>query len=149
MPDDKNILKEFEKLKGNEHFGVPAGYFDSLPDKIMSKINAAEEEPARISLWRTIKPQLALAASFVALFMLAYTGFKIFMPEKSTNVLPESEVLATLENEIYDIDESLIFELLETGSSEPIIDEGDLTDEEIMNYLTNEGSDIDLNLTEL
>ena len=149
MPEEKDILKEFEKLKSNEQFKVPEGYFDNFPGQVMEKIKASEEKPERPGLWFTIRPQLALAASFVALFMLAYTGFKLFMPEKSTNTLPESEIVATLENEIYDLDESYMIDLIETGKTEPVIDNAGLTKEEIMDYLMEEGNDLDLSLTQL
>ena len=149
MPEEKDILKEFEKLKSNEHFKVPDGYFDNLPGQIMDKIKASEEKPEQPGLWVTIRPQLALAASFVALFMLAYTGFKLFLPEKSANTLSESEIVATLENEIYDLDESYMIDLIETDNKEPVIDNARLTKEEIMDYLMEEGDDLDLSLTEL
>lgn len=147
MTSEKDILKKLDKLKDNKQFAVPDGYFESFADKMMDRINiehSNDQEHAKVIRLSGLRKTLAWAASLAAMFLLAYTGISILGPSSGTKLLPESEVMAALESEIHEIDEAQLYYLLEENTKETSLEETDLTEEEIINYLIEEGVDIDL-----
>lgn len=52
-----------EKYKSKNPFTVPDGYFDTLEDRVMSRVKE-NEKPKQTSLLLTLKPYLGLAALF-------------------------------------------------------------------------------------
>ena len=144
MDGQKDILKKFESLKDNKQFEVPVGYFDSLPDKIMERIHEQDEKQApKRPLFSMVRNQLAIAASFAALFLLAYTAIKLIAPDDASEILTESEIFAALESDIYYLDETYLYTITTADEQISISDNIKLTDEEIIEYLTEEGMDID------
>jgi hypothetical protein len=67
---EKFILTD--DLKKNV-FNAPEGYFDSLQDRIAERVSAAEPQQ-QLSWFQVLRPQLAFAASFVALVVAGYGG---------------------------------------------------------------------------
>ncbi len=148
MPENNDILKKLEVLRDNKQFNVPEGYWEEFDHKVREKI-ASEDHLKTKNLIRTLRPQLALAASLAALFILSYSVFKILIPEKENETLSENEIYATLENELYDIDESTLYEYLkDNGTRQATYSDFELTEQEILDYLAEESSDMDLYLDE-
>ena len=154
MARNDDILKKFESLKKNDQFKVPDGYFDKLPGNVMDRIKQEEgvdlgkqtnETRSKRPVISLVRNQLAIAASFAALFLLAYTAIRIIAPQAPNNALSEIEIIASLEAEIHDLDEVYLYNLVfsnETISKDETIE---LSDQEIMNYLIEEGVDLDFN----
>ncbi len=140
MEDNNDILKQFEELKDNKHFGVPEGYFEEFPNKIRQRIST-EKSKEKVSLYKQLRPQLALAASFAALFVLAYAAFSILTPKKDYVYLSENEIITSLESDIFEIDESELITALNTNEEVELITDYNLTEDEIIEYLTDEGED--------
>ena len=86
---------------------------------------------------------MAIAASFAALFLLAYTAVKIIAPDKSSSGLTENEIYAALESDIHYIDEVLLFNMAYEEEKTISSDDYEFSDEEIIEYLTEEGVDLD------
>jgi hypothetical protein len=147
MPDINEPLKKLDALKDNSPYAVPEGYFEGVPEKLREKI-IINEKQAEKNLIRILKPQLALVASFAALFLLAYSVFKVFIPEKENLSLSKQEIYATLENELDDIDDATLVQYLDNNTKEQSYTDFNLTEQEIMEYLSEESSDMDLNLNE-
>lgn len=147
MPDINEPLKKLDALKNNSQYTVPDGYFEEFSEKLREKITIDENQAER-SFIQILKPQLALVASFAALFLLAYSVFKVFIPEKENLLLSEQEIYATLENELDDIDDATIIQYLDNNTKEQSYTDFNLTEQEIMEYLSEESSDMDLYINE-
>ncbi|MDD3273997.1 MAG: hypothetical protein PHV46_08115 [Bacteroidales bacterium] len=74
-------------LRENPH-SVPEGYFSSLQDAISDKISAEKQKP---SFWRVARPQLALAASFAVIFIIAYATINLFSPGEKQDIFSSIE----------------------------------------------------------
>ena len=115
MAKEKDIFKKLESLKDNSQFKVPDGYFENLPGKIMDSVqdnqNEVQESEKR-PVFIIIRNQLAIAASFAALF------------------------------------ETVLFNLANNESIESIETNG-LTEQEIIDYLIEEGDELDLSINDL
>ena len=151
MAKEKDIFKKLESLKDNSQFKVPDGYFENLPGKIMDSVqdnqNEVQESEKR-PVFIIIRNQLAIAASFAALFLLAYSAIKIIAPDKSSDNLTENEIFASLESELFELDETVLFNLANNESIESIETNG-LTEQEIIDYLIEEGDELDLSINDL
>lgn len=55
-------------------FNVPEGYFESLQDRLVEQVLDAEPQQQPLSWRGTLRPQLAFAATFVALVVAGYGG---------------------------------------------------------------------------
>ena len=142
MQEDDDILKNLKGKLPKESFKVPDNYFEYLPGKVINRIKNEEQViKERKSIFVLLKPQLAVAASFFALFMLAYAGFSILIPDRDkNNELSQSEIYAELESELYNIDENSLYEMVynTNESSKEILN--NLSQEEIIEYLNSESS---------
>jgi hypothetical protein len=144
MPDNNEILKKLDSLKNNNQFSVPEGYWSEFNKKINDKIDSEEQRKSK-NIIRVIRPQLALAASFAALFILSYSVFRALIPNDQ---LSENEIFIALEKELFDIDETVLFESVSIEKKQPTYTEFDLSEEEILDYLSEESSDEDIYLNE-
>jgi hypothetical protein len=69
--EEEHIEPEFMKQHGANPFRVPNGYFDSLDDRIMKKIQVESETKSRsLNVVRLLKPVLAVAASILLVYLL-------------------------------------------------------------------------------
>lgn len=143
MQEENDILKKLNPIKKNQQFGVPDNYFEHFNDRLTEKIKNRHQGEKR-TFYQFIKPQLAVAASFVALFLLAYTVFNVLIPEKEGISLTESEIYATLENELTDIDELMLVEHIEYNGNNKFYSDINLSEKEILEYLSNESLDDNL-----
>ena len=74
--EEEHIESEFMKQHGANPFRVPDGYFDSLDDRIMKKIQAGGEKKSRsVNFVRILKPVLAVAASILLVYLVVNTQF--------------------------------------------------------------------------
>lgn len=144
MPENNETLKKLGALKENNPFSVPEGYWGEFDAKIKDKIKSEEHRKEK-SLFRTIRPQLALAASLAAFFILSYSVFKALIPE---NNLSENEIYIALENELFDLDEATLYKSLKDENKQKTYTEFELSEQEILDYLSEESSDMDIYLNE-
>jgi hypothetical protein len=152
MAEQKDILKKLDALKNNEQFKVPDGYFDSLAGNVINRIKDKEKEEHRLEttqrpVIKLVRNQLAIAASFAVLFLLAYTAIKFIVPDNAQQGLTENEIFASLESELMELDEAYLYNLA-TEEATTGISETELTDEEIIDYLIEEGTDIDFTIND-
>jgi hypothetical protein len=70
--------------KDSMPFQVPEGYFDSLSDRIMERIDQEELSTSQKVL-RYIKPVLSMAASILIIFSIIYVPVKILGPKIIAN----------------------------------------------------------------
>lgn len=141
MEPTNNIKKELDKLKDNSQFNIPGDYFEKLPGNIMDKIKQNETRLKNPGIIRRLKPYLAVAASIAAIILIAYPVMDM-VKKKNSNYIPEDEIMLALESEIYYLDESFMLNMMEDNSILNVYDI-ELSDEDIIKYLTENGSDLD------
>ena len=123
-------------------FEVPDSYFDNLPGRIQDRLSETGKNQTR-GPQMSIRPILAMAAMFIGLIAVGYTGFR-FLTERGTSpYLSGDELVEAIEFFVYEIDEEmLISEIIESNLAlSP--ESSDSQTEEIIQYLSEE--DLDLN----
>ncbi len=148
MAENNNKLNKLELLKKNEQFKVPDGYFEMLPNRIMERISESEtsheaigHKMPKIVQWRKF---VAVAASVAAITVLSLTMIKTYINAQNNKDLSEPELFAYIENEIHGFDDAELYDLTQTTQQIPSKEEINLTREEILEYLSQEGSDFEL-----
>ena len=140
MSRDK-IDIESPELKENP-FKLPVNYFPSLIESISARISAESDQKARIGKWGTtvnrrkvsLWPQMAYVAVISILLLIGYITIN---PPISDKTVPE---LASTEIDI--IENGFLYSSFidffddEADISEAIIDEENITDEEIISFLS-------------
>ncbi len=159
-PDENNNLQElapeFSKIKKENSFKVPDGYFDSLPMKIQEKVS----EPKTISIWEQLSiiiRQPKYSVSFVFATTLIIVPLIIFIkPEVQQSLylsdITIEDVLRGNPELIYNLDESDIIEIMlaEVSKDDPdyidnnVKSDSSITDEDIINYLSDENFETEL-----
>lgn len=83
---DKNIEPEFMKRPAVNPFRTPEGYFDSLEDRIMGKIQVVETPKKTNKIIRLVKPAIGIAASLLLAFFV--------INKQSTSISNENDLMA-------------------------------------------------------
>lgn len=104
---DKKLKKQFGDKNA---FDVPENYFDEFSAKMMAQI---EEEEAKVELpeisaWTRFKPYVYMAASFVALFLIA----RQVIPTQE----PQEQVIAEETNIIVSDDYDVLYSQIDEYS---------------------------------
>jgi len=74
--EEENIEPEFMKRPGTNPFRTPEGYFDSIEDRIMKKIQLPEKKkPVSVGILRILKPVIGIAAMLTLVFLLVNNPF--------------------------------------------------------------------------
>ncbi len=153
MAEENEILKKFEALKKDNPFKVPKDYFSALPNDIMERIKTEEQINSPLNktgskesktIWMIVRNQMAIAASFAALFLLAYTAIRIINPDPKKELLSTDAIFVSLEDELYYIDENTLIEYATENPRQTDVSVDALSDQEIIEYLASEGVDLDL-----
>jgi len=88
-------MKKLESITGRDRqlpFTVPAGYFDSLRERVLARCGEPFAEKKHLTLWSAIRPQLALAAGFALLVGIATLAAQFAAAPARSNA---NEVAAT------------------------------------------------------
>ncbi len=153
MAEENEILKKIESLKKDNPFKVPEDYFASLSGKIMDRIKTEDqntsptneaEKKKSLSIRLLIRNQMAIAASFAALFILAYTAVRIINPNSAKTQISSDAIYASLQEDLYYIEENTLFELAIESEKDAKTNNNELTDQEIIDYLSTNGVELDL-----
>ncbi len=117
-----NKYKDF-KLPGNAKenpFSVPEDYFNTFSSSLAKRMKFEEESEIRptVTLWKRVRPHLALAAVIAGFALISLTALQLILGEKSNSdsyynlgfldeagILNEStfqETIADIENDDYD-----------------------------------------------
>jgi len=110
--NDDNELKgypELEDLRGRNPFGVPAGYFEMLPDRIARRI-AGESSGRIVPLHRNRRMAYAVAACISVLALAGSVGLSLLRPDAGQRMLTYEEVSSS--TAFFDLDETLLVDEL-------------------------------------
>jgi len=127
----------------------PEGYFENLPDMVMDKIHALPEKRTNISakVIRFINIRNMAIAGTAAIFLALIPYFKSIF---NTDTKPTESSIYSLydENDFIDpdmyTDEADLYDALAVEGIHSLVNTENLTDEEIIEYLINEGYNEDL-----
>jgi hypothetical protein len=129
---------EFPEDRKSSLFKVPENYFEEFPEKLMGNIPVNISHSAKTPVYRFLRPVIAVAASFLFIFIL-YSGYQKL---KSKETIQSFQTIS--EDQV--IEENLLSEddLMEALAStdEPAVIS---SDDEAINYLVEneiENSDI-------
>ena len=89
-------------------FKCPEGYFDTLTERIINRVEL-EEKTSNPTIIRFLKPALALAASFVIIFLLIFIPVTTISDRTSYTEILEQEIL-----EYYYLNDHVVFKTFET-----------------------------------
>lgn len=135
MKDKYNIedpsLKEH--LKENS-FRVPDNYFSDLRMEMSEKISSQKRG---VPFMRIARPQLALISVFAISFFIIYGALNMFGPKGNSMEEPGTTLLS--ENEIY-LNEGLVnttFIDFLYSSSDSLLSEEEISEEELISYLSD------------
>ncbi|MFC2118191.1 hypothetical protein ACFLTI_07885 [Bacteroidota bacterium] len=142
MEKEKNMKIDVSNINLNNSFRVPDDYFDDLPGLIQRKINKAELKSPKRNIFLYPWSKVAAAVIVVLLIVTAIDKTNIF-----TDRFSENEVAEIIDNYSYDIDESLIMAYIEE-KTDLFLEETE-TDYEMINYLIDEGIEIEDLIEEL
>lgn len=102
MTNKNNILPDFQKNSQKPPFKVPENYFETLEERIETRIaSEAEEVSKKGKVIRMLKPILAMAASFALVFLLVYYPLSVFLPDYMAK---QSEIKVDQQDSVSDDD---------------------------------------------
>jgi len=132
-------MEEFKNISGKNPYKVPDNYFEEVNRKIISATSGNGSEKENISIYRKLRPYLAVAAAVTLLTALSYSGFYFFSGKAVTEV-PGITLNEFSENYLNEIDLLTLEE--KAGSIENIGALMSLNSNEILNYFELENIDI-------
>jgi len=152
MSKKKKYISIHDVPKENP-FKVPDGYFESFENRLASRIREDSEKktdsPKKISLWNSVRPHLALAASIILFAMVSYSIIRLLVkPQEKISTEAYAQVL---NYNIEDIDDETLMETYSEVQSEASVktDEDEEYIEAVVDYLANEDIDLELIAQEL
>jgi hypothetical protein len=133
-------MKEFKEISDKSPFRVPDNYFEEVNRKIILATSGSGTEVKNKSLYRKLRPYLAVAASVAVLVVLSYTAIRIISAGKDGSGLPEITLSEFSDNYLYDID---LLTLEESAVTiEPDVAHANIDSKVIIDYLMLENIDI-------
>lgn len=149
-PPNKFKLK---KPKSESPFQVPDGYFEGFNERLNKRLTEdTVPAPGKTQYLRLFRNQMAIAASFIGLMLLAYTGIKLIVNRQDKSIEIGQNGIANLTDyPVSDLDETMIYDLynevaLEENNSGSA--GSDVTDA-MIDYLVMEDADIEGLMTDI
>jgi hypothetical protein len=139
----KKIAPTLSKIKKENIYRVPEGYFEEFPMKMMERIGKqGERQQTKLTFRRFFKPQLVIAAAILAFAILGYLSVRYLFSDGIDPELSTQEIAEYFEYYSSEFEEELYYEVLD----EMEVDEPDDHDynEIIIDYLLNQGIDYQL-----
>lgn len=137
---NSRIALESLNLKQQDGFAVPEGYFEKLQADILLKVKEETWQPKVKKLWPASFAKYAVAASLVLVsaFALYFNQDKLTgINDQVTNTTAIAE-----DSSLWDIEEEVIMEQMETGSKDQVTNtsatSAELEDYIISHYTQNE-----------
>jgi hypothetical protein len=133
-------MKEFKEITEMSPFKIPDRYFEEVNRKIIDSTCGYNFKIKEKSLYRKLRPFLAVAASVAILTLLSYTVIHLISSNKNKPLVPEITLNEFTYNYLYDID---IMTLEERAVYiDPDLTRIDINSKEIIDYLIFENIEI-------
>ena len=148
MSERKKYGSGINGIEKKNNFIVPEGYFETFSSHLQEKVHGEKESPQPLfKIKHVLLPRLALAASFVGLIIIVYSGIK-YMSGNQQKSKPESVEIADVINyQINDLDDNMIYDFYAESSLENT-DHEISSDEKTLNAMVEYilSTDIDIQL---
>ncbi len=152
MNELEKIAPQLSKIKKENPFRVPDNYFDDFSARLQVRLEAEKRilPKKENKIIRLLKPAFGLAASLALIFMLVYWPLKMFMPshESQNTEIVQSSTLS--QSQLTDNEYKTIVESMDENSFYSLLDEPaiavDISDEDLVNYLSSNVSDYEIYL---
>jgi len=136
-------MKELKNISENQGFKVPDNYFENFSNKLLNEIEKDKKKKTKIYNLANLR----VAASFIAVILMS-TILYLKIDSKQNDTLTSVDKLAYLECAVDEIDyDILVEESSQINNSDfdndtkLLILEDEISDDEIIDVLTNETSD--------
>ena len=121
-------------------FSLPGDYFSTLSSRVSEKIKGEEIRP-NISLWKRVRPHIALAAAILGFALISVTALQLILGDNGSQ--QDYYDLAFLD-EAGILEESVLQESLDYGEEDSYTE----WEQDAMAYLASNEVDLDLLLNE-
>ena len=148
MSDREKYKTRINDIETKNSFNVPEGYFENFSSRLQIKLqDVKESQHVQPRIFGIPQYNLALAASFIGLIIIIFSGIKFFSGNVKNSKTAPIEIADIINYHVNDLDENMIFDFyeetaLEDSSQTNIRDERIL--DEMIDYLAI--SNIDLQL---
>jgi hypothetical protein len=133
-------MKEFNEISQKSPFKVPENYFEEVNRKIIASTSDHDPHQKEKSIYRRLRPYLAVAATIAVLTLISFTVFHIISSGKNKPIMPEITLNEFSDNWLNDIDLMTLEE--KTGYIEPDLTSININSKEIIDYLVFENIEI-------
>lgn len=140
--EEENIEPEFLKRPGTNPFRTPEGYFDSIEDRIMKKIQLPEKKrPVSAGILRILKPVIGIAAMLTLVFLLVNNPFtrNTTNTEMSSALTPSVKDDSTFNFSL--IDESTLVNAIFSDEEGTV---ADINPDEMLAYLSSGLNEVEI-----
>ncbi|MBN2347693.1 MAG: hypothetical protein JXJ22_02580 [Bacteroidales bacterium] len=145
MEKFKDISPGLSELNKNPGYSVPEGYFENFSSRLSEKIHAEQAPGFFEKIINYTKPQMAFVSLFVGFFLVVFLVFKFMNISESGSQLTTSDITEYIEENIYYYNDKQLISSLETDN---LVIEDQQKNDEIIDYLVNDGIDINSILDE-
>lgn len=137
MRDADENIKKITGPPENNPFSVPEGYFEGFAERLQNRIETSSTEKQPVKILKVARPLLSLAAAVSLFALMTYAVIHFVLP--GHNALNyEQSIAMYLDNQIYQIDESMIVDGYEEESANISNEE---MEQAILEYLDNTPDD--------
>ncbi len=137
-----NDEESLETYKGQPGFALPPNYFEQLEETIFAKLELEAREKKVIPLWKKRKFYYATAVAAVFLAIISTVLFNPVLPETSMESIELSAIEEYIDRGYIDLNFNEISAYLtEEGYAADNFNTSGLTDEEMLDYLTENVED--------
>ncbi len=136
----KNNRITLSDIPNDNAFRVPEGYFDTFPERLMSRMDEQKSLSVFNRVVQFIRPQLALAGGLLLFVLIGYIGFNFLLNHRPDNqVLTNTTINSVLEADPAFIDEYTLIDVVDedqmTSTNQSNNDEyGDQVAEYLMDH---------------
>jgi len=153
MPNQNKHIENLNNIEKKNNFIVPEGYFENFPSRLNGRIVREKEDFSTSQGLRSFSPnKLSLAASFIGLTLLIFSGMKFLLRDKEPAGIISPVVAEITDYQINEIDDEMLFELytetLSENQSQHVQDETEILNA-MIEYLLYTDMDIGLIAQEL
>lgn len=143
MDEFEKIAPELSKIKKEIPFRVPENYFEDFSARLQTKLETEKEGTTKTQsrIIQFLKPAIGLAAGFALIFMLAYWPLtKLTSNQQAKNNSTQTDETDMIFTSLVEgMDENSFVAMLEESESE-----GQLSDEDMANYLSTNSSEYEI-----
>lgn len=97
MIEEKNLTEELKRMATNP-YRVPEGYFESLPSRIMERVDASQPPVVARRLW--LRPVVRWAAVFIGVLVVSVASWHLFGGDQSSTQSQQS-LMVTADDEAF------------------------------------------------